>query len=105
MFQYQVEHIWEEVNVMNKTDLVNAVAEKSELSKKDATKAVDAVFESVMDSLKSGDKVQLIGFGNFEVRERSARKGRNPQTGEEIEIPASKVPAFKPGKALKESVK
>ncbi|AUJ26402.1 DNA-binding protein [Virgibacillus dokdonensis] len=90
---------------MNKTDLINAVAEKSDLSKKDATKAVDAVFESVMDSLKNGEKVQLIGFGNFEVRERSARKGRNPQTGEEIEIPASKVPAFKPGKALKDSVK
>ncbi|MUV39773.1 DNA-binding protein HU-1 [Lentibacillus sp. JNUCC-1] len=90
---------------MNKTDLVNAVAEQSDLSKKDAAKAVDAVFDSVMDSLKKGEKVQLIGFGNFEVRERSARKGRNPQTGEEIEIPASKVPAFKPGKALKDAVK
>lgn len=100
-----IETLWEEVNVMNKTDLVNAVAEKSDLAKKDATKAVDAVFESVMDSLKNGEKVQLIGFGNFEVRERSERKGRNPQTGEEIKIPASKVPAFKPGKALKESVK
>ncbi|WP_100010791.1 HU family DNA-binding protein [Lentibacillus sediminis] len=90
---------------MNKTDLVNAVAERSDLSKKDAAEAVDAVFDSVMDSLTKGEKVQLIGFGNFEVRERSARKGRNPQTGEEIEIPASKVPAFKPGKALKDSVK
>lgn len=90
---------------MNKTELINAVAEASELSKKDATKAVDAVFEAITDSLKSGDKVQLIGFGNFEVRERAARKGRNPQTGEEIEIPASKVPAFKPGKALKDAVK
>jgi len=89
---------------MNKTDLINAVAEKSELSKKDATKAVDAVFETVSDALKDGDKVQLIGFGNFEVRERSARKGRNPQTGDEIDIPASKVPAFKPGKALKDAV-
>jgi len=89
---------------MNKTDLINAVAEKSELSKKDATKAVDAVFETVSDALKDGDKVQLIGFGNFEVRERSARKGRNPQTGAEIDIPASKVPAFKPGKALKDAV-
>ncbi|RYG73614.1 HU family DNA-binding protein [Lentibacillus lipolyticus] len=89
---------------MNKTELIDAVAEKSDLSKKDATKAVDAVFDSVMDSLKQGEKVQLIGFGNFEVRERSERKGRNPQTGEEIKIPASKVPAFKPGKALKESV-
>ncbi|MBU5466584.1 HU family DNA-binding protein [Virgibacillus sp. MSJ-26] len=90
---------------MNKTDLVNAVAEKSELSKKDAGKAVDSVFETIMDSLSKGEKVQLIGFGNFEVRERAARKGRNPQTGEEIEIPASKVPAFKAGKALKDSVK
>jgi len=90
---------------MNKTDLVNAVAEKSELSKKDAGKAVDSVFEAIMDSLSEGEKVQLIGFGNFEVRERAARKGRNPQTGEEIEIPASKVPAFKAGKALKDSVK
>jgi DNA-binding protein HU-beta len=90
---------------MNKTDLINAVAEASELSKKDATKAVDAVFDTILDALKDGDKVQLIGFGNFEVRERAARKGRNPQTGEEIEIPASKVPAFKPGKALKDAVK
>lgn len=95
----------EEVNVMNKTDLINAVAEQTELSKKDATKAVEAVFDTVMDSLKQGEKVQLIGFGNFEVRDRAARKGRNPQTGEEIEIPASKVPAFKPGKALKDAVK
>ena len=94
-----------EVNGMNKTELINAVAEASELSKKDATKAVDAVFESILEALKNGDKVQLIGFGNFEVRERAARKGRNPQTGEEIEISASKVPAFKPGKALKDAVK
>ncbi len=90
---------------MNKTELVNAVAEAAELSKKDATKAVEAVFDTILNALKNGDKVQLIGFGNFEVRERAARKGRNPQTGEEIEIPASKVPAFKPGKALKEAVK
>lgn len=90
---------------MNKTELISAVAEASELSKKDATKAVDAVFDSILDALKNGDKVQLIGFGNFEVRERAARKGRNPQTGEEIEISASKVPAFKPGKALKDAVK
>jgi DNA-binding protein HU-beta len=90
---------------MNKTELINAVAESSELSKKDATKAVDAVFDSILNALKDGDKVQLIGFGNFEVRERAARKGRNPQTGDEIEISASKVPAFKPGKALKDAVK
>ncbi|OLN23246.1 DNA-binding protein [Domibacillus antri] len=90
---------------MNKTDLINEVAEAAELSKKDATKAVDALFDAIQNTLAKGDKVQLIGFGNFEVRERSARKGRNPQTGEEIEIAASKVPAFKPGKALKDAVK
>ncbi|MGN7300516.1 HU family DNA-binding protein [Ferdinandcohnia sp. SAFN-114] len=90
---------------MNKTELVNAVAEISELTKKDATKVVEQVFETIKDALASGDSVQLLGFGTFEVRERSARKGRNPQTGEEIEIAASKVPAFKPGKALKEAVK
>lgn len=90
---------------MNKTELINQVAETSELSKKDASKAVDAVFESITNTLKNGDKVQLIGFGNFEVRERAARKGRNPQTGQEIEIAASKVPAFSPGKALKDAVK
>ncbi|MDG5787607.1 HU family DNA-binding protein [Evansella sp. AB-P1] len=90
---------------MNKTELINAVAEKTDLSKKDATSAVDAVFDVITGSLQEGEKVQLIGFGNFEVRERAARKGRNPQTGEEIEIPASNVPAFKPGKALKDAVK
>ncbi|GGA25594.1 MULTISPECIES: HU family DNA-binding protein [Psychrobacillus] len=90
---------------MNKTELVNAVAEAAELSKKDASKAVEAVFESIQAALADGGKVQLIGFGNFEVRERAARKGRNPQTGEEIDIAASKVPAFKPGKALKDAVK
>jgi DNA-binding protein HU-beta len=89
---------------MNKADLVSKVAESTELSKKDVSKAVEAVFESIAEALQSGEKVQLVGFGNFEVRERSARKGRNPQTGEEIEIPASKVPAFKPGKALKEGI-
>ncbi|MFC4777555.1 HU family DNA-binding protein [Paenibacillus sp. GCM10023252] len=89
---------------MNKTDLINKVAELSDLSKKDATKAVDAVFDAISDALQSGDKVQLVGFGNFEVRERQARKGRNPQTGEEIDIAASKMPAFKPGKSLKDLV-
>ena len=83
---------------MNKTELISAVAESAELSKKDATKAVDAVFEAVQNALSSGDKVQLIGFGNFEVRERAARKGRNPQTGAVIKIKARKVPKFKPGK-------
>ncbi|CCQ98494.1 non-specific DNA-binding protein HBsu; signal recognition particle-like (SRP) component [[Clostridium] ultunense Esp] len=89
---------------MNKTELVAKVAEATELSKKDAQKAVEAVFDAITEALKAGDKVQLVGFGNFEIRERSARKGRNPQTGEEIQIAASKVPAFKPGKALRDSV-
>ncbi|MBE3554533.1 MAG: HU family DNA-binding protein [Thermicanus sp.] len=89
---------------MNKTELVAKVAEAAELSKKDAQKAVEAVFDAITEALKAGDKVQLVGFGNFEIRERSARKGRNPQTGEEIQIAASKVPAFKPGKALRDSV-
>ena len=89
---------------MNKTDLINAVAESAELNKKDAENAVKAVLQNIEDTLAKGEKVQLIGFGNFEVRERSARKGRNPQTGEEMEIPATKQPAFKPGKALKDSV-
>ncbi|GAA3332067.1 MULTISPECIES: HU family DNA-binding protein [Bacillaceae] len=90
---------------MNKTDLVNSVAEQAELTKKDAAQAVDAIFDAILNSLKAGDSVQILGFGNFEVRDRAARTGRNPQTGEEIEIPASKVPAFKPGKQLKEAVK
>ncbi|MGZ0053205.1 HU family DNA-binding protein [Brevibacillus gelatini] len=90
---------------MNKTELIAKVAETTELTKKDATKAVDAVLDAIAEALKTGDKVQLIGFGNFEVRERAARKGRNPQTGEEIEIASSKVPAFKPGKQLKDSIK
>ena len=89
----------------NKAELVDNVAKVTGLTKKDATAAVDAVFSSIQDDLKKGEKVQLIGFGNFEVRERAARKGRNPQTGEEIEIAASKVPAFKAGKALKDAVK
>ncbi|OFO55447.1 HU family DNA-binding protein [Nosocomiicoccus sp. HMSC059G07] len=90
---------------MNKTDLINVVSDKADLTKKDAGAAVDAVFEAIQGSLTKGEKVQLIGFGTFEVRERAARKGRNPQTGEEIEIAASKVPAFKAGKALKDAVK
>jgi DNA-binding protein HU-beta len=90
---------------MNKTDLVNAVAAQAELSKKDASAAVDALFETISNTLAMDEKIQLIGFGTFEVRERAARTGRNPQTGEEIQIPASKTPAFKPGKELKEAVK
>jgi DNA-binding protein HU-beta len=90
---------------MNKTELVKVVAEQAELTQKDAAKAVDALIEIISETLAQEEKIQLIGFGTFEVRERAARKGRNPQTGEEIEIAASKVPAFKAGKALKEAVK
>ena len=89
---------------MNKTELVAAIAEKTELSKKDAEKAVGAIFESIQQALVEGDKVQVIGFGTFEVKERSARAGRNPRTNETIQIPASKNPAFKAGKALKDAV-
>lgn len=89
----------------NKADLIDKVASATDLTKKDATSAVEAVFDSITDTLADGEKVQVIGFGNFEVRDRAARKGRNPQTGEEIQIPATKVPAFKAGKALKEAVK
>ncbi|KOS29584.1 DNA-binding protein [Bacillus anthracis] len=90
---------------MNKTELIKNVAQKTDISKKEATKAVQTVVESITKTLKQGEKVQLIGFGKFEVRERAARKGRNPQTGEEMQIAATKVPAFKPGKELKEAVK
>lgn len=89
---------------MNKTELVSAVAEKAEMTKKDAEKAINAVFASIEEALARGDKVQLVGFGTFEVRDREARKGRNPQTGQEIEIPATRVPAFKAGKALRDAV-
>lgn len=90
---------------MNKTELVNNVSVHAELTKKDATKAVEAIFDTIQSTLSKGESVQIIGFGNFEVRDRAARKGRNPQTGAEIDIAASKVPAFKPGKALKDKVK
>ena len=90
---------------MNKTELINAMAEKAELSKKDAEKALNAFIDTVTEELADGGKVQLIGFGAFETSERAARMGRNPQTGEEMEIPASIVPKFKAGKALKEAVK
>lgn len=90
---------------MNKTELIEAVADSADLSKATASRAVDAVVESVTDALKEGDQVTLVGFGTFNVRERAARTGRNPQTGESMQIPASKVPGFKPGKALKDAVK
>ena len=89
---------------MNKTELIAAVAEQASLSKKDAEKAVSAVIASITNALAEGDKVQLVGFGTFEVRAREARKGKNPRTGEEITIAASKVPAFKAGKPLKEII-
>ncbi len=89
---------------MNKSELVASVADAAELTKKDAEKAVNAVFASVQKALVEGEKVQVIGFGTFEVRERAARKGRNPQTNETIDIPASKNPVFKAGKALKDAV-
>jgi DNA-binding protein HU-beta len=89
---------------MNKAELISQVSEKSDMTKKDAEKAVSAFLSTIEEALAGGDKVQLVGFGTFEVRERAARKGRNPQTGEEIEIAAARVPVFKPGKSLREIV-
>lgn len=89
---------------MNKSELIAEVAAKAEITKKDADAAVSAVIDTITEALVKGDKVQLVGFGTFEVRERSARTGRDPRTGNNIEIPASKAPAFKAGKALKETV-
>ena len=89
---------------MNKTELVAAIAEKADLTKTDSEKAVKAFIEAVGDALKAGDKVQLVGFGTFEVSERPARTGHNPRTGKSIKIPASKAPKFKAGKALKDAV-
>jgi DNA-binding protein HU-beta len=90
---------------MNKTDLVNNIATKSGLTKKDVESVLNGFLGEVTDALSSGDKVQLIGFGTFETRKRSSRVGRNPQTGKEIQIPESNVPAFKAGNKLKEAVK
>ncbi|MDI6710703.1 MAG: HU family DNA-binding protein [Thermoanaerobacterales bacterium] len=89
---------------MNKAELVASVAEKTDLTKKDVEKCLAAVLDSVGEALAKNDKVQLVGFGTFEIRERAARKGRNPQTGEEIEIAATRVPVFKAGKALRDAV-
>ncbi len=89
---------------MNKSELIEAVAESADISKAAAARAVDAVVESVTDALREGDQVTLVGFGTFTVRDRAARTGRNPRTGETIQIPASKVPGFKPGKALKDAI-
>ncbi len=90
---------------MNKSELISVVAEKAGMTKKDTEKVVNAVFESVTDALTKGEKVQLIGFGTFDLRTRKAREGRNPATGDVIQIPQATVPVFKAGKALKESVK
>ena len=89
---------------MNKAELINAVAEKAALSKKDSEAAVNAALEAITGALSDGEKVQLVGFGSFEVKKREARVGRNPKSKEAIEIPASKVPVFKAGKALKDVV-
>ena len=90
---------------MNKAELIAAIAANAELSKKDADKALAAAINTITDTLAEGGKVQLVGFGTFETRQRAARKGKNPQTGAEVMIPAAKVPVFKAGKALKENVK
>lgn len=89
---------------MNKAELISSVAEKAGMPKKETEKAVNAVFAAIEEALANGDKVQLVGFGTFEVRDRAARTGRNPQTGEEIQIGATRVPAFRAGKALKAAV-
>ena len=90
---------------MNKTEFINAVAAKGEMDKKAAEKAVNAVIAAIADELAKGEKIQLVGFGTFEIRERAEKQGRNPRTGETMTVPASKVPAFKAGKALKDAVK
>lgn len=89
---------------MNKTDLIDAIASAADLSKADAGRALDAVVDSITDTLKKGDPVSLVGFGTFQVKHRAAREGRNPQTGATIQIKASNVPSFKAGKALKDAV-
>jgi len=89
---------------VTKTDLIDAVASAAGLTKEDASKSVSAVLQSITDALKNGDQVSLVGFGSFSVKERAARQGRNPQTGETIQIKASKQPSFKAGKALKEAI-
>ena len=89
---------------MNKAELITSMAEKSQLTKKDAEAALKAFIDSVQQALENGEKVQLVGFGTFETRERAAREGRNPKTGETMTIPASTIPAFKPGSELKDIV-
>lgn len=98
-------NVEKEEKEMNKSELVTAMAEQAGISKKDADAALKAFIDNVENAIKNGDKVQLVGFGTFESRERSAREGKNPQTGEKIKIAACKVPAFKAGKAFKEILK
>ena len=90
---------------MNKTELINAVAETSGLTKKDSETALNAILDAIQNAMKNGDKVQLVGFGSFEVKERAARTGKNPATGATIEIPASKAPVFKAGQAFKDAIR
>ena len=90
---------------MNKSDLIKSIATKAGLSNKQAGAALDATIQSITDALKANDSVQLVGFGTFEVKTRAARTGKNPRTGEAVEVAAKKVPGFKPGKALKDTVK
>ena len=89
---------------MNKAELISATAEKAGMSKKDSEKVINALIDTITDTMKKGDKVQLVGFGSFEVKNRPARMGRNPRTKEQIEIPAAKIPQFKAGKALKDTI-
>lgn len=104
MIKNDTKKYFREEHNMNKNEIIAAVAEKSGLSKKDAEKALNAFVTAVTDALAGGDKVQLVGFGTFEVKDRPAHKGHNPLTREEIDIPASKAPVFKAGKALKDSL-
>ncbi|HGJ5863724.1 HU family DNA-binding protein [Arsenophonus nasoniae] len=90
---------------MNKTEIINQIAEKADLTKKDSEKALNAFIETVTETLKAGDEVQIVGFGSFQVKQRAARDGRNPKTGVTLKISAANVPSFKAGKTLKEAVK
>ena len=99
-----ISYLTKGINYMNKSELISAIAESADLTKADSGRALDAIISAITDSLKNGEPVTLIGFGTFEVRDRAARTGRNPRTGETIQIKASKNPAFKAGKALKAAV-
>jgi DNA-binding protein HU-beta len=100
----KVKYIYHKGTNVNKSELIDAIAESADLSKASATRALDAVIDTITGTLKSGEQVVLVGFGTFSVKERAARTGRNPRTGAPIEISAAKIPSFKAGKALKDSV-